>query len=55
MLDGNTLWVDSSYINNYANIRTRVIEFNDIKVKESSSETDGYDTLAEAQAAMVVS
>lgn len=52
MLDGNTPWVDSPNINKYANIKTRVINFDDIKVKESSEDEEGFNTIEEARQAL---
>lgn len=49
MLSGNTPWVDSTNINKYANIRSRVINFEDVKVKEKPEDEEGFNTLAEAQ------
>ncbi len=53
LLDGETPWVDSPLINNYSQIRAKVIKFDDIKVKGNESDEEGYDTLAQAQAAMI--
>lgn len=53
MLEGATPWVDSSYIENYPHPKERVIEYSNIKVKESGDATEGYSTLAEAQAALI--
>lgn len=53
LLDGETPWIDSPLINNYSQIRTKVIKFDDIKVKGNESDEEGYDTLAQAQAAMI--
>lgn len=50
MLSGNAPWVDSPNINKYVNIKTRVINFDDVKVKESPEDEEGFNTLAEAQA-----
>lgn len=52
-LDGDTPWVDSPLINSYSQIRAKVIKFDDIKVKGNESDEEGYDTLAQAQAAMI--
>lgn len=48
-LDGSSPWVDSPNISKYANIRTQVIEFSDVKVKESSGDEDGFNTLDDAR------
>lgn len=53
MLEGNEPWVDSPLINNYANIKMKVISYDDIKVKESSDDTDGFDTIEEARAELI--
>ncbi len=50
MLNGNTPWVDSPNINKYVNIKTRVINFDDVKVKENPEDEEGFNTLVEAQA-----
>lgn len=52
MLDGDKPWVDSSNINKYANIKTKVVEMPDIKVKENADDEEGYNTLDEARLAM---
>lgn len=39
-LDGNTPWVDSPNIKKYQKVYTRTMEFNDIKLKEDSTEDD---------------
>lgn len=39
-LDGNTPWVDSPNIKKYQKVYTRIMEFNDIKLKEDSTEDD---------------
>lgn len=50
-LDNNG-FVDSPNILKYANIKRRFIKFDDIKVKENPEDTEGFNTLAEAQAEM---
>ncbi|MFR1707653.1 MAG: phage tail spike protein [Clostridium sp.] len=50
MLSGNAPWVDSPNINKYVNIKTRVINFEDVKVKENPEDEEGFNTLIEAQA-----
>lgn len=55
--DGITLPPDapcvySPRINAYAQVYTRVIKFEDVKVKEKPEDEEGFDTLAEAQAEM---
>lgn len=52
-LEGNTPWVDSPLINKYTHPKTRVIEFSDIKVKESSDDDEGFDTIEEARAELI--
>lgn len=52
MLDGDKPWVDSSNINKYAKVKAKVVEMQDIKVKENKDDEEGYNTLAEAQNAM---
>lgn len=51
MLDEN--YVDSKNINAYFDIHEKVIEYSDIKVKENSDSEDGYNTLEEAQKALI--
>ena len=53
MLDGDTPWVDSPLINKYSQVRQKVIKFDDIKVKSSENDEEGFDTLQQAQAAMI--
>lgn len=53
MLDGNTPWVDSPLINKYTKPKMRVIEFSDVKVKESSEAEEGFNTIEEARAELV--
>lgn len=53
MLGGNAPWVDSHNINKYVNIKTRVINFDDIKVKENQEDEEGFNTLEEAQAELI--
>lgn len=52
--DGITIdgYVDSPLINNYSRIYTKVIKYEDIKIKGENSD-EGYDTLAEAQAELI--
>lgn len=37
MLDGQSPWVDSEYINRYATVHTKVIEYSDIKLAEDTT------------------
>ncbi|MFR1823683.1 MAG: phage tail spike protein [Clostridium saudiense] len=53
MLEGNAQWVDSPLINKYTKPKMRVIEFSDIKVKESSDDEEGFDTIEEARAELI--
>ena len=53
MLDGDTPWVDSPLINKYTQPKIRVIEFSDVKVKESSDDEEGFDTIEEARAELI--
>lgn len=52
MLAGDEPWVDSPYINAYAQVYEQEVKYEEIKVKESEDATEGYDTLEEAQAAL---
>lgn len=52
MLDGATPFVDSELINKYSNIKTRVINFDDVKVKSDNSE-DGFNTIDEARQELI--
>lgn len=47
-----TGYVDSPLINNYSRIYTRVIKYEDIKVKSENND-EGYDTLAQAQEELI--
>lgn len=53
ILEGNTPWVDSPLINKYTQPKMRVIEFSNIKVKESSDDEEGFDTIEEARAELI--
>lgn len=53
MLDGPMPWIDSININKYANIKTRIINFDDIKVKENQEEEEGFNTLEEARQELI--
>ena len=53
MLEGNAPWVDSPLINKYTQPKMRVIEFSDIKLKESSEDEEGFDTIEEARAELI--
>lgn len=46
------IYVDSPLINSYRKVKTEVVKFDYIKVKESQDDEDGYDTLEEAQQAL---
>lgn len=52
MLDGTEPWVDSPYINAYAQIYEQEVKYEEIKVKENEEDTEGYNTLEEAQEAL---
>lgn len=45
-------YVESPLINKYRKVKTDVVKFDYIKVKESSEDEEGYDTLEEAQEAL---
>ena len=53
MLEGEAPWVDSPLINKYTQTKMRVIEFSDVKVKESSDDEEGFDTIEEARAELI--
>lgn len=54
MLEGDSPWVDSPLINNYAKVYKRVIEYSDIKLQEDcSTDEQGYNTLQELRAALI--
>ena len=53
MLEGDTPWVDSPLIKKYTHPKMRVIEFSDIKVKESEDDEEGFDTIEEARAELI--
>ena len=53
MLEGEAPWVDSPLINKYTQPKMRVIEFSDVKVKESSDDEEGFDTIEEARAELI--
>lgn len=53
MLDGSTPWVDSPLINKYTKPKMRVINFDDVKVKESEADEEGFDTIEEARAELI--
>ena len=52
MLDGATPWVDSQLLDKYTHPKMRVIEFNDVRVKEdpTNPNEEGFNTVAEARA-----
>ncbi len=52
-LEGDTPWVDSSLINKYTRPKMRVIEFSDVKVKESTDDEEGFDTIEEARTELI--
>lgn len=52
-LEGDTPWVDSSLIDKYTRPKMRVIEFSDVKVKESPDDEEGFDTIGEAREELI--
>lgn len=53
MLDGDSPWVDSPIIDKYDHIIRRTVDMEDIKVKESEEDEEGYSTIEEARIAMI--
>ena len=53
MLDGSTPWVDSPLINKYTKPKMRVINFDDVKVKESEADEEGFNTIEEARTELI--
>ena len=53
MLDGSTQWVDSPLINKYTKPKMRVINFDDVKVKESETDEEGFNTIEEARQELI--
>ena len=53
MLDGSTPWVDSPLINKYTKPKMRVINFDDVKVKESETDEEGFNTIEEARQELI--
>lgn len=53
MLDGSTPWVDSPLIKKYTKPKMRVINFDDVKVKESEADEEGFNTIGEARQELV--
>ncbi|MFQ8922346.1 MAG: phage tail spike protein [Clostridium paraputrificum] len=53
MLDSSTPWVDSPLINKYTKPKMRVINFDDVKVKESEADEEGFNTIEEARAELI--
>lgn len=51
MLENPKPWVDSPNIMQYANVYEKVVEYNDIKIKEKDSD-EGFNTLEEAREAL---
>lgn len=52
MLDGATPWVESKNISAYPMVKSKFVEYSNIKVKQSDSDTEGYNTKQEAQEAL---
>ncbi|MDU2108446.1 MAG: phage tail spike protein [Clostridium sp.] len=53
MIDGSTPWVDSPLIKKYTKPKMRVINFDDVKVKESEADEEGFNTIEEARQELV--
>lgn len=53
MLDGSTPWVDSPLIKKYTKPKMRVINFDDVKVKESETDEEGFNTIEEARTELI--
>lgn len=53
ILDSSTPWVDSPLINKYTKPKMRVINFDDVKVKESETDEEGFNTIEEARAELI--
>nr|DAJ85830.1 MAG TPA: tail protein [Caudoviricetes sp.] len=53
MLDGSTPCVDSPLINKYTKPKMRVINFDDVKVKESETDEEGFNTIEEARQELI--
>ena len=53
MLEGDTPWIDSPLIEKYVNPKMRVVKFDDVKVKESETDEEGFNTIEEARAELV--
>lgn len=52
-LTGKTPWVDSELINKYAEIHELEVNFQDVKVKDSSTTTEGFETEEEARKELI--
>lgn len=46
-------YIDSPIINNYSTIKTKEIKYEDVKVKKTSEDKEGFNTLEEAQAELI--
>lgn len=53
MLEGDTPWIDSLLIDKYVNPKMRVVKFDDVKVKESETDEEGFNTIEEARAELI--
>ena len=53
MLEGDTPWIDSQLIEKYVNPKMRVVQFDDVKVKESETDEEGFNTIEEARAELI--
>lgn len=53
MLEGATPWVDSPLIKKYTKPKQRVINFDDVKVKENVEDEEGFNTIEEARTELI--
>ena len=53
MLEGDTPWIDSPLIEKYVNPKMRVVQFDDVKVKESETDEEGFNTIEEARQELI--
>ncbi|MBS6601756.1 MAG: phage tail spike protein [Clostridium sp.] len=52
-LTGKTPWVDSKNIGKFAEVREFTVKFDDVKVKENSSDEEGFETIEEAREELI--
>ncbi|GKX65652.1 phage tail spike protein [Inconstantimicrobium mannanitabidum] len=52
-LTGQTPWIDSPNINKYSNIKEKVVEFSNVKVKEKPEDEEGFATIDLARAELI--